>query len=1567
MATYLQGSNKYIPQIQPYQPDLNFYKTVLDTKTAQYEAGYDRVNSIYGTLLNSALTRQDTSTMRNDFFSKANNEIQRLAGVDLSMEDNQTAAFQVFKPLTTNKLFAKDVNFTKDLYTEYDRSEFFRDCINEKECGGKYWQGGVDYLQYKAKDFAEADEKTAMGMESPKYVPFVNVVSDAVDFAIKSKLEMQTVTSDGRYIYTTTNGVPMETPLHSYFIAKYGNDQKAADMYGVSAYLQRKNYGQSKAAEFGSTQAAEADYIQQVISAADKANREYKKQAEQTKETVNAKKGVVEDYIKNKGVDPEMDKDLIEYYQRLNDDTDAADAADTYYKESLDISSPTSLEGISQTALAARADAILARNLLDSDMATAAHSYATMTQKQDVKADPIYLENLDFSHQMSLESYKNQNAMQKSQWDYANDLEKMLWKSKLDTDVPLNVAEKALGFLSGVVDKVKDAVNPEKPDKTASGNSTADPYDSDGKRKSKSPEQLKYEAELRVNALKEKVQKETELEFQIHQLRGHSSAQVMQEMGKDKLAALGLTEQSDLLFLDGEEHQLAVAKDLFQAYQQGSTLSEKEKVIAGAYSMGWGTDVQGYAANGYSKMGPLKNAYSDVKPAAAAQTNTDANSTSSNTSSSTSNIPQGGGQGPVAIPNTTQPVDSSATAATNIQQAGQDSLATANTTNQVDSTLTAQTESTQQQKVGTGDGSMFKFDPNREQFMRDNPALAEAGIGSPEEFQAVQEYANKPRMDQIFDPNFTKLSKSLRALTDPLQSEAMLKAADDYAKMFSGQGVEKYADAIRQSNRATLSGTQTQKEALIAVLMPFAITDVTKAETTAGKVDPKSTDEFKNIQMPNASGFSLLNVLRETGLAGLANKIESKNAITAGFDPDRNDVTHFKNITVKTIIGKYQDKIRGGTANEKKSALSSLKKIFPRLAAMNLIGDNGEIKNPTASAIVSLPYEENYTNAVGEFDKDPLFRDDVDTKNKIVDAASMVDMAVQESDAKLKVDQYNIAQVANKMLTNEGLTGTGSDLSSFMDKYLLKNLGTIKSPNSSSDNSPLKAVRTKEDYLKDMYGNEKIWAQADILADAAISNAVISKENVYQSQLMFARSGSAGAGFGMGMGAMEVAGSVEDIELRKNKLNPAVAVRLANKASALLGRPAEETYFNRGISKDKADIGIVVDQLNAAGHNGKELLKEAFMETWTSEGRTTEWDVYTLYAENNNGQVPRIDFQEIPVIGYDKFTKEYGIAAADLNANLQTYTTKNQIGEAYSGQGGLVALPYGINFNEGFSLAVGTGNQDMVGLVNNLNEVINSDAERKNSFDKRAYVLDMPYNDVVRELDVSDKAIEDWDWDKRSNALEGFFGGTLEDKHNKAYTNTSKIMNQMVSDFKNQYHDGDFSRLDLLEGEIKTYPVAVGTTNMTAYQVTLNGEYAKSKGFQKNNKDKVFTVLIPRDKANNTLYKRATTNSWVDLALWANGRADVNIPNSGNVTITQDNMDNYVMNGQMYLPDSLGNVSLQQLSPQVSSKSTIPGWLFADQIRQQLMGNHIDLTQIHLNTRANSNLERNPGAFVKQN
>lgn len=411
MATYLQGSGKYIPQIQPYQPDFQFYKSVLDTKNAQYEEGYRKINSVYGTLLNSALTRQDTAEMRDSFFSKANNEIQRMAGVDLSLEENQKTAFQVFKPLTTNKLFAKDVSYTKSLHNEYNKAERLRNCVGEKDCKG-WWNDGLIALQYQAQDFANASEEEAFQMAPPKYVPFVNVIDDAINFAIKNKFEMSVPQGDGHYNYTVTNGTMMQAPLQNYFLAKYGNDPAVMDMYNTSTYLQRKQYGEQHASEYGSTEAAELQYAQNIIAANDAAMRQRKEQAMALKQSLNAKSSVIENIIKTQGVDPQLDKDLIEFYQMVNSDKQVAENADNFYKETLDLTAPSNMNGISQKAILARADAILARSLLDNDLAVAAQSYATLTGKvKNEGADPIFMENLQFAHAMAKENKQHENAL----------------------------------------------------------------------------------------------------------------------------------------------------------------------------------------------------------------------------------------------------------------------------------------------------------------------------------------------------------------------------------------------------------------------------------------------------------------------------------------------------------------------------------------------------------------------------------------------------------------------------------------------------------------------------------------------------------------------------------------------------------------------------------------------------------------------------------------------------------------------------------------------------------------------------------------------------------------------------------------------------------------------------------------------------------------------------------------------------------------------------------------------------------------------------------------------------
>lgn len=423
MATYLQGSGKYIPQIQPYQPDFQFYKSVLDTKNAQYEEGYKKINSVYGTLLNSALTRQDTAQMRDSFFAKANNEIQRMAGVDLSLEENQKTAFQVFKPLTTNRLFAKDVGYTKTLQNEYNKAENLRNCAGQKDCKG-WWSDGLIAMQYQAQDFANASEEDAMQMAAPRYVPFVNVIDDAINFAISSKFEMSVPQSDGRYNYTVTNGTMMQAPLQNYFLAKYGNDPAVMDMYNTSTYLQRKMYGEQHAAEYGSAEAAEVHYAQDIIKANDAAMRLLKERTTALKQSLNAKSSVIEKIITTQGVDPVLDKGLVDFYQMINSDKEVVENADNFYKETLDITAPSSMADISEKALLGRADAILARSLLDNDLAVAAKSYATLTGKiKKDGVDPIYMENLEFSHAIAKENLNHDNA-----------LTQLYWKTKLEAE-----------------------------------------------------------------------------------------------------------------------------------------------------------------------------------------------------------------------------------------------------------------------------------------------------------------------------------------------------------------------------------------------------------------------------------------------------------------------------------------------------------------------------------------------------------------------------------------------------------------------------------------------------------------------------------------------------------------------------------------------------------------------------------------------------------------------------------------------------------------------------------------------------------------------------------------------------------------------------------------------------------------------------------------------------------------------------------------------------------------------------------------------------------------------------
>lgn len=113
MATYIQGVTAYIPQFQPYQPDLNFESNLLQLKQSQYDTNWKALNNVYGQYFYADLTRDPNIKKKEDLLKNIEFNLQRVAGLDLSLSQNTDQAMQVFKPFYEDNVLMKDMAWTK--------------------------------------------------------------------------------------------------------------------------------------------------------------------------------------------------------------------------------------------------------------------------------------------------------------------------------------------------------------------------------------------------------------------------------------------------------------------------------------------------------------------------------------------------------------------------------------------------------------------------------------------------------------------------------------------------------------------------------------------------------------------------------------------------------------------------------------------------------------------------------------------------------------------------------------------------------------------------------------------------------------------------------------------------------------------------------------------------------------------------------------------------------------------------------------------------------------------------------------------------------------------------------------------------------------------------------------------------------------------------------------------------------------------------------------------------------------------------------------------------------------
>ncbi len=446
MSTYLSGNPTYLPQIQPFKPNLNLYAGVLQMKQTKFDTAHKQLSSLYGSLLNSKMLREDTNAAREEYFKNIQDEIKKIANVDLSLTQNVDAASSIFDNLADNDAIVKDMSFTKSYMNELKRADALRTITDPEKGGGQYWEEGVQALDMKAQEFANSDLDSAMGMSAPKYTSYVDVMGKAMKLAKESGFNIKVDTVTNEWIVTEKNGERLAPHLMTLFQQQLGNDPMVKDMYKTKAYVGRKNWIASNVEQYGSEEAATEAYVKKV-------NNAYYTKMGKTKEDIELQNKYLEERLNNitKNSEPWELKQGNSSFEESNKQALALAAnketiqyIETEISNHDNVNRLQSLKGIAESM-----DGTYASLMMFDDLSEAANTYAQATYERTVNVN-----------QWGLERQKHAWAKELKQIQFENDKELAKIKAALKGET----ASKKDGSLAGALNLEptgSDATTPE--------------------------------------------------------------------------------------------------------------------------------------------------------------------------------------------------------------------------------------------------------------------------------------------------------------------------------------------------------------------------------------------------------------------------------------------------------------------------------------------------------------------------------------------------------------------------------------------------------------------------------------------------------------------------------------------------------------------------------------------------------------------------------------------------------------------------------------------------------------------------------------------------------------------------------------------------------------------------------------------------------------------------------------------------------------------------------------------------------------------------------------------------
>jgi polyhydroxyalkanoate synthesis regulator phasin len=415
MATYLQGVTDYIPQFQPFQPDLNFYGNVMQTKQTQYDTNWKALNKMYGQYYHADLTKDSNIAKKDNYLKQIEFNLQRVSQLDLSLEQNVDQATQIFKPFYEDKGLMKDMAFTKNNMNQVSYGQSLKNAYNQVE-RDRYWNEGILELQYKRQEFKESTDEEAMSFEDTDYTSNVDVIGKAQETAKAAGLSIETVefSKDGKFIVKNKNGEQLIEPLQKLFEAKLGSDPSVQAKYKTLAYVDRKNYAEYNAAQFkGDKNAAEMEYLETNFNRLKAQNIARFNALKATSASYDAKMQNIKNQIDKGQASPDAKLAYDQYKMNKDINDEVLARAEQEQKELSSGQNAASSTGFINPygdikSLRYKVDNAMASSLMQKDLDEAANIFAFKDAKQDIDANPYAV--LAEKHKYSMSEIAARNA-----------------------------------------------------------------------------------------------------------------------------------------------------------------------------------------------------------------------------------------------------------------------------------------------------------------------------------------------------------------------------------------------------------------------------------------------------------------------------------------------------------------------------------------------------------------------------------------------------------------------------------------------------------------------------------------------------------------------------------------------------------------------------------------------------------------------------------------------------------------------------------------------------------------------------------------------------------------------------------------------------------------------------------------------------------------------------------------------------------------------------------------------------------------------------------------------------